>query len=388
MNLFTLTASEHSNALTYMKQLDGLRALAVLAVLWTHYLPQEYWLFGIYWGGVGVRLFFALSGFLITGILLRSRQYITQGKQCSLVAIRQFYIRRFLRIFPLYYVTLALVAVMAMPSVRETIAWHIAYLSNVYFALQGRFYGSAGHLWSLAVEEQFYLLWPWFILFLSRRWLLTTIIILISIAPLFRFTSTVVGVNLVAIWVLTPGACDALCLGALLAYLNSHEDELLISKEKVLYFFLLTGLFITIVLPMLPCLNAQNLVVSALADTGRGLIFACLVAAAAHGFKSFVGKVLESKPMVYLGKISYGIYLIHAFMPEIVYRIFDYFGLSGDKSPLIIAFFSTVATIIAATITWHVLERPINNLKRFFQYTVTAPQSSVSYSLKNDALIQ
>jgi peptidoglycan/LPS O-acetylase OafA/YrhL len=62
-------------------------------------------------------------------------------------------------------------------------------------------------------------------------------------------------------------------------------------------------------------------------DTGRGLIFACLVAAAAHGFKSFVGKVLESKPMVYLGKISYGIYLIHAFMPEIVYRIFDYLGL-------------------------------------------------------------
>src|SRR5215471_9719868 len=134
MHLFTFTASEHSNALKYMRQLDGLRAIAVLAVLWTHYLPQEYWLSGIYWGGVGVRLFFVLSGFLITGILLKSRQYITQGKQCSLVAIRQFYIRRFLRIFPLYYVILALTAIMAIPPVRETIAWHIAYLSNVYFA--------------------------------------------------------------------------------------------------------------------------------------------------------------------------------------------------------------------------------------------------------------
>jgi peptidoglycan/LPS O-acetylase OafA/YrhL len=90
-----------------MKQLDGLRAMAVLAVLWTHYLPEEYWLFGIYWGGVGVRLFFVLSGFLITGILLKSRQHVMQGKQCPLFAIRQFYIRRFLRIFPLYYVTLA-----------------------------------------------------------------------------------------------------------------------------------------------------------------------------------------------------------------------------------------------------------------------------------------
>ncbi len=265
MHLFTFTASEHSKALKYMKQLDGLRAMAVLAVLWTHYLPEEFWLFGIYWGGYGVRLFFVLSGFLITGILLKSRQYIIQGKQCSLFAIRQFYIRRFLRIFPLYYAILALAVLIAMPQVKEAIVWHISYLSNVYFALQGRFYGSAGHLWSLAVEEQFYLLWPWVILFLPRRWLLPTIIIFIGIAPLFRFTSTVVGVNLVAIWVLTPGACDALCLGALLAYLNSHEDELLISKQKVLYLLLLTGLFITIVLPIFklwylshPCLHVRN----------------------------------------------------------------------------------------------------------------------------------
>ena len=65
-------------------------------------------------------------------------------------------------------------------------------------------------------------------------------------------------------------------------------------------------------------------------------------------------------------------------MPEIVYRIFDYLGLAGYKSPLTIAFFSTVATIIVATITWQVLERPINDLKRFFQYAVKVPQSSVS----------
>ena len=85
MHLFTFTTSEHSNALKYMKQLDGLRAMAVLAVLWTHYLPEEYWLFGIYWGGYGVRLFFVLSGFLITGILLKSRQYVIQGKSMLIV---------------------------------------------------------------------------------------------------------------------------------------------------------------------------------------------------------------------------------------------------------------------------------------------------------------
>jgi len=64
-------------------------------------------------------------------------------------------------------------------------------------------------------------------------------------------------------------------------------------------------------------------------------------------------------------------------MPEIVYRTFDYLGLSGYKLPLIIAFFSTAATIVAATITWHVLERPINDLKRFFQYADKVPQAAV-----------
>jgi peptidoglycan/LPS O-acetylase OafA/YrhL len=377
MHLCKFTASEHSNALKYMKQLDGLRAIAVLAVLWTHYLPEKYWLFGVYWGGIGVRLFFVLSGFLITGILLKSRQYVIQGKQCSLFAIRQFYIRRFLRIFPLYYAVLALAALIAMPSVRETIAWHVSYLSNVYFALQGRFHGSVGHLWSLAVEEQFYLLWPWAILFLPHRLLLPTTIIVIGIAPLFRFISTLVGVNQVAVWVLTPGACDTLCLGALLAYLNSYGDELLLSKKRVLHLFLLTGLLITIVLPILSWLDAQNLVISALADTGRGLLFTCLVAAAARGFKGFVGKLLESKLIVYLGKISYGIYLIHAFMPEIAYRTLDYCGLSSYASPLLVAVFSTVATIVVATITWHILERPINELKRFFQYTVKVHEAPV-----------
>jgi peptidoglycan/LPS O-acetylase OafA/YrhL len=270
-----------------------------------------------------------------------------------------------------------LAALIAIPSVRETIVWHISYLSNVYFAIQGRFHGSIGHLWSLAVEEQFYLLWPWIIFFLPYRLIFSTIIIIIGVAPLFRLISTVVGLNQVAIWVLTPSVCDTLCLGALLAYLNFHEDEFRISKQKVFHFLLFTGLFITLVLPILPGLDAQNLVVSALGDTGRGLLFTCLVAAAANGFKSFVGKVLEAKPIVYLGKISYGIYLIHAFMPDIVYRTFNCFGLSGYKSPLTIACFSTVATIVVATITWQVLERPINDLKRFFQYAVQAPQSPV-----------
>lgn len=366
MHISKITASEPGSTLTYMKQLDGLRALAVCAVLWTHYLPEEYWLFGIYWGGYGVRLFFVLSGFLITGILLKSRQHIIQGQQCFTFTLRQFYIRRFLRIFPLYYTTLAVAAFMAIPPVNETIAWHIPYLSNIYFALRGRFHGDVGHLWSLAVEEQFYLLWPWIILLLPKHLLWMTIIIFISIAPLFRLICTTLGINQVAIWVLAPNAFDALCLGALLAYRSFHADELRIFKKHHVSFFLALGILTTIALQIVPFIDASGLIVSAVTDTGRGLLFTALVAAAAHGFKGWVGKALESEPVVYVGKISYGIYLIHAFVPGIAHRIFDRFGFECCSSPLPIAVFSTVATLVIAAISWQVLEKPMNNLKRFF----------------------
>lgn len=79
--------SENSRVLRYMKQLDGLRAVAVFAVVYTLYFPEKYWLFDIYWGGYGVRLFFVLSGFLITGILLKCRQAVTSGQQTSVVAL-------------------------------------------------------------------------------------------------------------------------------------------------------------------------------------------------------------------------------------------------------------------------------------------------------------
>lgn len=134
-------------SLKYMKQLDGLRAFAVFAVLYVQYLPdKKYWLFGIYWGEFAVRLFFVLSGFLITGILLKCRQYVALEQQTALLVLRQFYIRRFLRIFPLFYITLALAAVINIPPVRETIYWHILYLSNFYVAYLGSWPGSVSHL--------------------------------------------------------------------------------------------------------------------------------------------------------------------------------------------------------------------------------------------------
>jgi peptidoglycan/LPS O-acetylase OafA/YrhL len=226
------TDSKDDRPLKYMRQLDGLRTFAVLAVVWTHYLPSNYWPFGVYWGGIGVKLFFVLSGFIITRILFKCRQYVILGNQTSLFTIRQFYICRFLRLFPLYYATLTLTALVNIPPVRETIGWHIPYLSNIYFAIRGDWHGSVSHFWSLAVEEQFYLLWPLVILFTPKKILAPTIFFVILSGAFFRLTVTAFGLNEIAIWTLMPSCLDTLGLGSLLAYLTYRQETFNVSKEK------------------------------------------------------------------------------------------------------------------------------------------------------------
>lgn len=159
------TAQAPASALSHMKQLDGLRAIAVLSVLYYHFYSNA-----LPFGIMGVRLFFVLSGFLITGILLQCRRLAETGGQSSLFTLRRFYIRRFLRIFPLFYLVLLVSAVINLQGFRDGLWWHAAYLSNVYFAAGGNA-GATIHFWSLSVEEQFYLIWPWLILYVPRAWL-------------------------------------------------------------------------------------------------------------------------------------------------------------------------------------------------------------------------
>src|SRR5215831_17608728 len=123
-----------NNTTHYMPQLDGLRAFAVGAVL-IHHFFQPARVGGVDFALLGVWLFFVLSGFLITGILLRSRDQLDHGQKRGRL-IRHFYARRFLRIFPLYYLVLALAATFNLSDVRDTLFWHLTYLSNYLFSTQ------------------------------------------------------------------------------------------------------------------------------------------------------------------------------------------------------------------------------------------------------------
>jgi peptidoglycan/LPS O-acetylase OafA/YrhL len=204
---FSSAATMNGKESNYMRQLDGLRALCVAAVAWSHWGP----LFGFdtksFPGAdIGVEAFFVISGFLITGILLDNR-----SDELRPQVLKQFYIRRFLRIFPVFYVALGLVFLLNVDGARPVWIWHAGYLSNLWFYMHG-WGGALSHFWSLAVEEQFYLFWPVFIFMVPRKYLLSAVMLVILIAPVYALFMNVAhpGVGRVTSSVLMPS-----CLGAL-----------------------------------------------------------------------------------------------------------------------------------------------------------------------------
>ena len=204
------TDGASARPLRYSPQLDGLRAVSVVAVAYSHWLPA--WQFGLPLGA-GVHLFFVLSGFLITRILLALRDLPRRGQ-----AVGRFYVRRALRLFPAFYLVLGLAWLADVPLVRETWAWHAAYLSNVRIASDARWMGHVSHFWSLAVEEQFYLLWPWLIVWSPRTWLGPILAMAVLSGPASRYIAATVGLA-EPFWALVPaGSADSLGVGALVAW--------------------------------------------------------------------------------------------------------------------------------------------------------------------------
>ena len=335
----------------YHPQLDGLRAVAVAAVAWSHW--ERPYQFGIPFGA-GVHLFYVLSGFLITGILLEVRAHADR-----IGAVRAFYVRRALRIFPAFYLTLALVWWADVVPVRDTLAWHIAYLSNVQIFLTQTWPGSISHLWSLAVEEQFYLVWPWLIVFAPRRWLVPAVIAAVVSAPLFWWWLASDGYRETLLAVLMPGCLDSLGVGALLA----------LGVVPARPSFSLATLAATGGLIALLVAEGSGwplpLFLVAIRQTLQAVVFAWLVLRAAEGFGGVTGRVLSAAPVVYIGRISYGIYLAHGFAGDMLAGV----GINSRALPEPWRFVILVGlTVGVAALSWHFLEGPINTLKTRFPY--------------------
>jgi peptidoglycan/LPS O-acetylase OafA/YrhL len=309
-------------------QLDGLRGLAILAVFIHHA-----WRARLLW--MGVDLFFVLSGFLITGILLNSKDRPFRSY------IGYFYARRARRILPPYIVIMII----------TTAIFGTAWMANWYYYLGGMNFLSVFHkteletlpLWSLAVEEQFYLLWPFAVYYLSRENLLRLCCLLLVLAPAFRFLCTPLFQTHGAIYLLLPFRMDTLAAGALLAILwPTHGSRF---KARVFVTLSLSSLAVLILLAM------HHITTTANTRVGNLIIYEATLAICSSLFilaLMGVGKpFLTSVPMVWLGTISYSIYLFHMTALHLAPNL-------GLGILLVLAY---------ATAMWFLIERPITRYK-------------------------
>jgi peptidoglycan/LPS O-acetylase OafA/YrhL len=347
--------------LTYMPQLDALRAIAVSSVMLHHFGPPavaRYLPNGMF----GVRLFFVLSGFLITGILLRQRDPLESGDASLGGIARTFYTRRALRLLPLYYLTLAVIGPTLSHPLGTGWLWHLFYATNLCVAYTGAWCDFIP-FWSLAVEEQFYLLWPWIVLLAPDRWLWRFFAGGLLLAPLVRLTVKGLTGNGLVAQVTLFGCLDSLAMGALLAAVVRKADWRRWLESPVgRTVFASAGLgALTVCIALHNWLGEDTLLTIGLQDSILAVFNVWFVYRASVGFHGWIGRCLSWAPLLRMGKISYGIYIVHTFVPLFVW-VPDHLRDTPWEWGYRLGVFPAMAITVAA-LSWFFMEGPISRLK-------------------------
>jgi peptidoglycan/LPS O-acetylase OafA/YrhL len=355
----------------YVVQLDGIRFFAVLMVMMAHWLRWTWsrpFLLKMPFTH-GVTLFFVLSGYLITRILLENKETNRENGLNQFHLLKNFYIRRFFRIFPIYYLLVFGLYLFNYKNTAEIFPWLVSYTSNIYQSINNVAIGDFNHFWSLAVEEQFYLFWPLLILFIDRKRTLPLIIATIVIALCVRTYLFLYVGKWMATSYFTLSCMHSLGLGALMAYIKTNNTKLehKLSRPFILYIVL------AVYLAML--IAPKPLTVGWYKEIVDEFFFAVvaffiILRASENRFKGLARLILENKFVVYSGKISYGLYIYHMFMPALLNYILGISGYSISNKYIyfVTSFFLTFAV---ATISWKIIEQPINKLKNRVPYIVS-----------------
>jgi len=362
----------------YFPALDGIRALALVMVFLAHYAQIP--LFGL-----GVNVFFVLSGSLITGILIDTREQRHR--------IHNFYVRRTLRIFPLYYgILLALFLLTPVLHWKWDTGWLLwpAYVGNylpylhpwlpdaVWHATAfgvlknpDGFTVYLGHFWSLCVEEQFYLLWPWLVFFLPRRALLWICGLMVVLMPLVRVIAShhlsQAALEQNVLFRTLPFQLDSLLLGGLIALLwrGSHRDALIgwgriAGNVGTIAALMFVYCCVDLHLPFLrqPFLRSFHYMTWELSVINL-LSAAWILSAMQPG--SWVYRFFHLRPLRWTGRISYGAYVLHDLPHEGYVGLGD--ALSSTHGHAVTMLLAASFTLVGSALSYRFFEKPFLKLK-------------------------
>ena len=371
----------------HLAVLDGVRGLAILLVLIFHFVgtvpPSNAIESAIAsvtnYGSYGVELFFVLSGFLITGILYDSHHHRRY--------FRNFYMRRFLRVFPLYYGVLALIffvaphiALLRGPTLDYLVdrqAWAWLYAVNIYISNQGDWsFSYLDHFWSLSIEEHFYFVWPLVVYVLARR---PRALIGVSLgtalcAMLARLVGSLIGLGWWTTYTLTPFRLDGLALGASLAVAARQPGGLRWLAQALPLVVAVVGalLAVTFVWPHFKPKQGLDLVMPVRAALVLILLACLLLWALIAPERSVASHFFCSRVMVFLGTYSYGLYVYHHFISYYLtvertdLRLARWLGSHG-AAVAIQATLGILVSLVLAYLSYEFFEKRLLRLKRLFE---------------------
>ncbi len=360
---------------SYFRQIDSLRAFAVLSVIVFHWFAKDSWINKLPNGSIGVTLFFVISGFLVSRILMIARNRIENNERSFKEEYRDFLVRRALRIFPLYYgVLFGVYALDKFAHVRietdffEHPFYYLFYLYNHYLDSTGNWQDLLSPFWSLSVEEQFYIVWPLLLLLIPAKHqpYLALMAVAIGLVSRVVLALSATGSDGLA----TVHCLDAFGIGAVFAYLFTNSKDTVESVKRRSKLLLAIGLILFIPCQLMDPQSWFVLVFKRFSIAAVSMYFVC---GASLGFKGVFGRILNSSVLIYIGKISYGLYIFHMLIPSVfVPKLLSYapgrISQLVTSSQTIYVSFCFVFLMGLASLSWYLFEKRFTDLKKYFDY--------------------